>query len=76
MSKIESKIHAKSRVTGIDGAKRLLGNCSHRRSQTVLPCLPAFFRAQDAERLAQQKVRIEVSYDPGKVDLEPEARTS
>ncbi|WP_211468445.1 DUF746 domain-containing protein, partial [Collimonas silvisoli] len=56
---------------GVDGEKRFFSDSPTAGRRLFCPACGSTFSVSDAERLAQQKVRLEIHYDPGKVDVDP-----
>ncbi|WP_211474682.1 DUF746 domain-containing protein [Collimonas humicola] len=70
---IRARPHIRCPRCGADGEKHLDGYMPTGERRLYCPACGTAFGIGDAERLAQQKVRLEVWHDPGKVDIDPEA---
>ncbi len=53
---------------GVDGEKNFIGLDARQGRKLLCPGCGASFSVRDAERLSQQKVRLEIRHDPGKVN--------
>jgi transposase-like protein len=73
---IKARPHIRCPRCGVDGEKHFVGYMPTGERRLSCPACGTAFGMSDAECLAQETVRLEVCHDPGKVDLDPEARTS
>jgi transposase-like protein len=67
---IRARPHIPCPRCGVDGEKYLGGYMHSGERRLCCPTCDTAFSIHDAERLAQQKVRLEVFHDPGKVELD------
>ena len=67
---IRARPHIPCPRCGVDGEKYLVGYMHTGERRLCCPSCGTAFSIDDAERLAQQKVRLEVFHDPGQVALD------
>ncbi|WP_407928037.1 DUF746 domain-containing protein [Collimonas humicola] len=68
---IKTRAHIQCPRCGAEGEKQFLGGSDHRGRRLICSTCNTTFSVRDAERLTQQRVRLEVLYDPGKIDIDP-----
>ncbi|WP_158229210.1 DUF746 domain-containing protein [Collimonas sp. PA-H2] len=73
---IKLRPHLRCPRCDVPGEKRFFGRDAVHGRKLLCPACNTSFSVKDAERLLQQKVRLEVLYDPGKAEVDSEAKNS
>ncbi|WP_211466523.1 DUF746 domain-containing protein [Collimonas silvisoli] len=73
---IKARPHIRCPRCGVDGEKHFVGYMPTGERRLCCPACGTAFGMSDAERLAQEAVRLEVFHDPGKVALDTETSDS
>lgn len=65
---IKTRAYIQCPRCGAEGEKQFLGGSDHSGRRLICTMCDTTFSVRDAERLMQQRVRLQVVYDPGKID--------
>ncbi|AMP05794.1 DUF746 domain-containing protein [Collimonas pratensis] len=65
---IKTRAYIQCPRCGAEGEKQFLGGSDHRGRRLICSACSTTFGVRDAELLTQQRVRLEILYDPSKVD--------